>query len=110
MNVFSQIIAVTTGVPVALSGSASDSTVYNSPNRNPCSPLAGDKEDESQNLTIMPITDFESIMQSIGQPTSGEASSVPEGKPEQKRDEEENTTSVTQEDSKDQDFHKAESE
>jgi len=33
MNVFSQIIAVTTGVPVASSGSASDSTVYNSPNR-----------------------------------------------------------------------------
>jgi len=110
MNIFSQIIAATTGVPVALSGSASDSTVYNSPNRNPCSPLAGDKEDESKNPTIMPITDFESIIQSIGQPTSGGASNAPEGKPEQKRDEEENPTSVAQEDPEDQDFHKAKSE
>jgi len=32
MNIFSQIIATATGVPIALSGSASDSTVYNSPN------------------------------------------------------------------------------
>jgi len=110
MNIFSQIIAATTGVPVALSGSASDSTVYNSPNRNPYSRLAGDKEDESENPTIMPITDFESIMQSIRQPTSGGASNAPEGEPEQKRDEEENPTSVAQEDPEDQDFHKAESE
>jgi len=95
MNIFSQIIATATGVPVASSGSASDSTVYNSPNQNP---------------TIMPITDFESIIQSIGQPTSGGASNAPEGEPEQKRDEEENPTSVAQEDPEDQDFHKAKSE
>jgi len=110
MNIFSQIIATATGVPVASSGSASDSTVYNSPNRNPYSPLAEDKEDESKNPTIMPITDFESIIQTIGQPTSGGASNAPEGEPEQKRDEEENPTSVSQEDPEDQDFHKAESE
>jgi len=110
MNIFSQIIATATGVPIALSGSASDSTVYNSPNWNRYSPLAEDKEDESKNPTIVPITNFESIIQSIGQPTSGGASGAPEGEPEQKRDEEENPISDAQEDPMDQDFHKAESE
>jgi len=58
----------------------------------------------------VPITNFESIIQSIGQPTSGGASGAPEGEPEQKRDEEENPISDAQEDPMDQDFHKAESE
>jgi len=110
INIFQQIIAKATGVPTASSGSASDSTVYNSPNRNSYSPLAEDKEDESENPTIMPITDIESIIQASDQPTSGEASNAPEGESEQKRDEEENTTSGTQEDPKNQDFHKAKSE
>jgi len=110
MNVFSQIIASATGVRVASSGSASDSTIYNSPSRNPCSPLAEEKEDESENPTILPIADIESSLPANDQPTSGAASTAPEGEPEQKRDEEENITSSTQGDPENQDFHKAESE
>jgi len=110
MNIFSQIIASATGVPVASSGSASDSTVYNSPSQNPYSPLAEDKEEDSENPTILPITDIESSLPANNQPTSGVASNAPEGESEQKRDEEENITSSTQEDPENQDFHKAESE
>jgi len=110
INIFQQIIAKATGVPTASSGSARDSTVYNSPSRNPYSPLSEDKDDDSKNPTILPITNIESSLPTNDQPTSGEASSVLEDKPEQKRDEEENTTSGTQEDPEKQDFHKAESE
>jgi len=110
INVFQQIIAKATGVPVESSGSASDSTIYNSPNRNPYSPLSEDKNDDSENPTVLPITDIESILPANDQPTPVEASSVPEGESEQKRDEEENTISDTQEDPINQDFHKAESE
>jgi len=110
INIFQQIIAKATGVPTASSGSASDSTVYNSPNQNPYSPLSEDKDDESKNPTILPITDIESILPTNDQPTSGEALSVLEDKPEQKRDEEEVTTSGTQGDPENQDFHKDKSE
>jgi len=110
MNIFSQIIATATGVQIESSGSASDSTVYNSPSRNPYSPLAEEKEGESENPTLLPITDIESSLPTNDQPTSGAASTVPEGEPEQKRDEEENITSSTQGDPENQDFHKAKSE
>jgi len=110
INIFQQIIATATGVPVASSGSASDSTVYNTPNQNSYSPLAEDKEEDSENPTTLPITDIESILQVNDQPISGEASNAPEDESEQKRDEEENITSGTQEDPENQDFHKAESE
>ena len=45
INAFHQVISKINGVPVASSGSASDSTVYNSPNRNSYSPLSEDNND-----------------------------------------------------------------
>jgi len=110
VNMFQQIISKATGVPIASSGSASDSTVYNSPNRNSYSPLSEDNNDESKNPNIPPITDPESILPANDQPTPGEASNAHEDESAQKRDEGDNTISSTQEDPVNQDFHEAESE
>ena len=95
---------------MASSGSASDSTVYNSPNRNSYSPLSEDNNDDSENPNPSPITDIESSLAVNDQTTPREASSVHKDKPEQKRDEGDNAISSTQEDPVNQDFHKAESE
>jgi len=110
VNMFQQIISKATGVPMASSGSASDSTVYNSPNRNSYSPLSEDNNDESENPNVPPITDIESILPVNDQPTPGEASNAHEDESEQNRDEGDNAISSTQEDPVNQDFHKAESE
>jgi len=59
---------------------------------------------------ILPIIDTQSILPVNDQPAPGETSSVPKGESEQKRDEEENTISGTQEDPVSQDFHEAKSE
>jgi len=93
-----------------LSGSASDSTTYKSPNRNSYSPLAEDNNDDGENPNPPPITDIESILAIVDQTTPREASDVHEDESEQKGDEGDNAISSTQEDPVNQDFHKAESE
>jgi len=110
LNVFHQIISKATGVPMASSDSASDSTVYNSPNRNSYSPLSEDNNDDGENPNPPPITDIESILAVNDQTTPREASNVHEDEPEQKGDEGDNAIYSTQEDPVNQDFHKAESE
>jgi len=110
INAFQQIISKATGVPMASSGSASDSTVYASPNQNSYSPPSEDNDDESENANIPPITNIESILPVNDQPAPGEASNAHEDESEQKRDEGDNAISSAQEDQVNQDFHKAEYE
>jgi len=93
------------------SDSASDSTVApDSPNHNPYSPLSEDKNDDSKNPILPPITDLESALPVNDQHTTGETPNALEDESEQKRDEGGNTISSNQEDPESQDFHKAESE
>jgi len=93
------------------SESASDSTVTpDSPNHNPYSPLSEDKNDDSENPILPPITDLESALPVNDQHTTGETPNAPEDESEQKRDEGGNTISSNQEDPESQDFHEAESE
>jgi len=94
---------------MASSDSASDSTVYNSPNRNSYSPLSEDNNDDGD-PNPPPITDIESILAVNDQTTPREASDAHKDEPEQKGNEGDNATSSTQEDPVNQDFHKAESE
>jgi len=93
------------------SDSASDSTVApDSPNHNPYSPLSDDKEDDSENPVLPPITDLESALSVNDQHVTGETPNALEDESEQKRDEGGNVISGNQEDPESQDFHKAESE
>jgi len=110
INVFHQIISKATGVPMESSGSASDSTVYKSPNRNSCSPLSEDNNDDSKDHNLPPITDIDSILPVGDQPTTREESNAHEDESEKKRDEGDDAVSSTQEDPANQDFHKAKSE
>jgi len=110
INVIHQIISKATGAQMESSGSASDSTTYKSPNRNPYSPLAEDNNDDSENPNPPPITDIESILAISDQIAPREAPNVHEDESEQKGDEGDDAISSTQEDPVNQDFHKAESE
>jgi len=93
------------------SASASDSTVApDSPNHNPYSPLSDDKEDDSKNPLLPPITDIESALSVNDQHVTGETPNALEDESEQKRDEEGNVITGNQEDPESQDFHKAGSE
>jgi len=74
INIIEQIISKVTGAQMESSGSASDSTTYKSPNRNPYSPLAEDNNDDSENPIPPPITDIESILAISDQIASREAS------------------------------------
>jgi len=76
-NVFRKVIDQVNGVPAASSGSASDSTAYNSPNQNSYSPLSEDKNDDSKNPILPPITDIESTLPVNDQPTPGETPTAP---------------------------------
>jgi len=93
------------------SASASNSTVApDSPNHNPYSPLSDDKEDDSENPILPPITDIESALSAKDQQVTGGTPNAPEDESEQKGDEGGNVISGNQEDPESQDFHKAESE
>jgi len=79
------------------SASASDSTVApESPNHNHYSPLSDDKEDDSENPVLPPITDIESAMPGNDQLVTEETSN--------------DVNTSNQEDPESQDFHKAVSE
>jgi len=79
------------------SDSGSDSTVApGSPNHNPYSPLSDDKEDDSENPLLPPITDIESALPTNDQQVTGETSNA--------------VNTGNQEDPESQDFHEAESE
>jgi len=60
--------------------------------------VSEDKNDDKETPAILPITDTESILPVNDQPAPREASNAPKGESEQKRDEEENAISDTQED------------
>jgi len=79
------------------SDSGSDSTVVpGSPNHNPYSPLSDDKEDDSENPVLPPITDIESAMPGNDQLVTEETSN--------------DVNTGDQGDLESQDFHQAESE
>jgi len=79
------------------SDSGSDSTVApGSPNHNPYSPLSDDKEDDSENPLLPPITDIESALPDNDQLVTNETSN--------------DVNTDNQGDLESQDFHKAESE